>query len=84
MLTHPAAESTLSVSVFSLFHNKSAERNEVAQLVAEETEKKRLREDRRQWAIENAIYICEGEGVDGVIRVAHRLYVEAFGEGWND
>jgi len=87
VLTHLAAESTLSVTVFiidNLFPRKrAAERNEVAQLIAEEAEKKSLRE-RRQWAIEMATYVGEGESVDDMLRAAKRFYVEAFGEEWSE
>jgi len=55
-------------------------------LVAEEEQKKRLREDRRQWAIEQANYSPASEctSIDDVMRAARRFYLEAFGEGWDE
>jgi hypothetical protein len=78
-----------TLTVFSLFPNKKAERDEMARLVrlvAEEEENKRLREDRRQWAIEQANYspACECTSIDDVMRAARRFYVEAFGQEWDE
>lgn len=83
VLTPVAAESRLSVTMFSLFRKHNEPRSELTKLVDEEAAKKSLREQRRQWAIEMATYVGEGESVDDMLRAAKRFYVEAFGESWD-
>ena len=70
--------------MFSLFYKSAKRPTELADLVAEEARKKELRESRRQWAIEQATWACEGSGPDDVMRAARRFYVEAFGEEWSE
>jgi len=63
---------------------KTAEARELAQLLEKEYEDAKLRDDRRQWAIEQANYRCEDGTVDEVLRIAKRFYLEAFGEEWDE
>jgi hypothetical protein len=71
--------------MFSLFRKNDGRRTELEMLMADEQARKSLRESRRQWAIEQATYIFEGEGsVDEVLRAAKRLYFEAFVEEWGE
>lgn len=50
----------------------------------EVAERQRIREERHQWAIEQANFTVQDEGADEVLRVARRFYREAFNEEWDD
>ena len=85
-MTQIPAKSKLSLhmSMFSIFYKTAKRPSELARLVAEEEEKKKLREDRREWAIEQANFACEGCSIDDIMRAAKRFYFEAFGEEWSE
>lgn len=70
--------------MFSLFSKNDQRPSELTTLVAEEEQKKQQRECRRQWAIEQANFACEGCSVDDILRAAKRFYVEAFDEEWRE
>lgn len=71
--------------MFSLFPKREKKPTEMDLLLADVEAKKVLRESRRQWAIEQATYVCAGCDVDQneVMRAAKRFYIEAFGEEWD-
>lgn len=78
----------MTVFRIQILTRKAVEREridmETARLVAEEEQKKLQRECRRQWAIEQANFACEGQSVDDILRAAKRFYGEAFDEGWSE
>jgi hypothetical protein len=71
--------------VFPLFSkNVAKQRGELALLVAEQEKKLRLRQCRRQWAIEQANFACPDSSIEEIMRAARLFYSEAFGDGWDE
>lgn len=71
--------------MFSFFSKKTERRSDLGRLVDEVAEAKLQREHRREWAVEQATWVCgEGCSVEEVLRAAKRIYLETFDEEWSE